>query len=117
MKKPFIFLAAILVFALIAAIITLTGGSDSKIQGPYQLTAASGTGSEMFKATVTDMTLEIKDDDTGELSMLGQTTPVAVNEKDSKISFDGGTNYASYVLDGKKLTVEGGGYRVIFKKK
>lgn len=116
MKKQYIFLAAILVFALVAVIITMTGGDKITLQGSYKLVDASGNNSEMFKATVKDASLLINDDSTGELSMLGQTTPVSVKEDESKISFDGGENYSAYTFDGKKLTVEGGGYKVVFKK-
>lgn len=116
-KRPFIFLGAILVFALIAAVLTLTGEDDPKIEGTYALVDASGTGSEMFKATVDDASLEISDDDTGTFKMLSQETPVKVNTEESKISFDGGTSYSAYTLDGKKLTIENGGYKAIFKRK
>lgn len=116
-KKPFIFLAAILVFALIAAIITLTGAGEPKIEGSYVLVNAAGTGSEMFKATVDDATLEIGSDNVGTFRMLGQETPVVVNTEESKISFDNGVSFTSYVLDGKKLTIDNNGYKAVFKRK
>jgi len=117
MKKPFIFLAAILVFALVVAIIAMVGDSSDDIVGTYVLKDASGSGSEMFKATVTDAELQIDSDHTGTFSMLGQTTPVIVNTEEGKISLDNGVNYAGYVFDGKKLTVEGNGNKLVFKKK
>lgn len=116
MKKPVIFLGAILIFAIIAAIIAFSGGSGNTIVGTYALKDASGTGSEMFKVTVGDASLVINDDNTGTLSMFDQETPVVVEPKGKKISFDGGENYTSYTLDGKKLTVEQGGYKLVFKK-
>ena len=117
MKKPMIFLGAILVFALVAAIIALTAGSRDNITGTYVLKGVSGSGSEMFKVSAGDVTLEIAADHTGTLSMMGQETPVTVNTDENKISFNGGTDYTPYVLDGGKLTVEHNGYKAVFKKK
>lgn len=117
MKKPIIFLAAIMVFAIIVTVIAFTGGADARLAGTYILKDASGSGSEMFKATVDDATLEIDADNTGTFSMLGQQTPVTVNPDEGKISFDGGASYTPYVFDGKKLTVEKSGYKAVFKKK
>lgn len=116
-NKPIIFIAAIAVFAIIIAVIAFSGKADDSIKGTYQLVDASGTGSEMFKTTVGDATLEIKADNTGTLSMFEQTTPVAVNTEDKKISFDGGENYTAYTYEKGKLTVEGGGYKAVFKKR
>lgn len=117
-NKPIIFIVAIAVFAIIVAIIAFSGKTDDPtLKGTYKLVDASGAGSEMFKATVGDATLEIKADNTGELRMFDQTTPVAVNPDDKKISFDGGENYTSYTFEKGKLTVEGGGYKAVFKKR
>ncbi len=117
MKKRITLIVAILVIAVVIILLAVSGAKSDRIEGTYILKDASGTASEMFKATVDDATLTINADDSGTFTMLGQETPVAVNEKESKISFDGGKNYSAYVLDGKKLTIEKDGYKVIFKKK
>ena len=117
-NKSIIFIIVIAVFAIVVAVIAFSGKTDDPtIKGTYKLVDASGAGSEMFKATVGDATLEIKADNTGELRMFDQTTPVAVNPDDKKISFDGGENYTAYTFEKGKLTVEGGGYKAVFKKR
>ncbi len=116
-NKSIIFIIAIAVFAIVIAVIAFSGKADDSIKGTYQMVDASGTGSEMFKATVGDATLEINADNTGTLGMFGQTTPVAVKPGEKKISFDGGENYTAYTFEKGKLTIEGGGYKVVFKKR
>lgn len=110
-------LGAAMVFLAIALIAVSSGAVSGDIKGRYVLVDASGTDSEMFKATCGEVTLVINDDNTGSLSMLGQETDVAVNTADSKISFDGGKNYTGYVMKDGKLFVENNGYRAVFKKK
>lgn len=116
-KKPIIILAAVIVFALVIVIIALSGGSDNALKGTFKLVDASGTDSEMFKATSGDVILEIKDDGSGTLTMLGQTTDVALDSENSKISFDGGLSYTTYVWKDGKLTIENNGNKAVFKKK
>ncbi len=117
MKKPVIFFAAIVAFTVIVLVIFLSGGDKVSIVGEYRLVDAAGDGNEMFKAQVTDMVLRIDADDTGSLSMLGQTTPVVINQEEKKISFNNGVGYTPYTLEGKKLTVERNGTKLVFKKK
>ena len=116
-NKPIVFLLAILVFVVIVIIVAANTKEVDSIEGTYSLVDASGTGSEMFKATAGDAVLEIRSDDTGTLSMFEQETPVVVKESEQRISFDGGKNYSSYTLVKKKLTVDNGGYKAVFKKK
>lgn len=115
-NKPIVFIAAIAVFLIIVCIIAFSEKTGESLEGAYKLVDASGTGSEMFKATVGDATLEIGADNTGELIMFGQKTPVAVNTEDKKISFDGGKNYSTYTFEKNKLTIESSGYKAVFKK-
>ena len=116
-KKPIVIFCAILLVAVIAVAIVLSAKPEETVVGTYKLVDASGTGSEMFKATVKEATLEIKSDYTGTLSMFDQETPVTVDQKEQKISFDGGVNYTTYKLESSKLTVENGGNKAVFKKK
>ena len=115
-NKPIIFLAAILVFVLVVSIIALSGKTSEPLSGTYKLVDASGSGSEIFKATVKDAKLVINSDNTGTLSMLGQETPVVVDTKEKKISFDGGANYSPYKFENNKLTIDNAGYKAVFKK-
>lgn len=116
MNKKLVIIGTVSVCIVLIVILLIVKGAGGGIAGSYKLADVSGTGSEMFKATVGDAVLEIASDDTGTFSMLDQKTPVVVNEKDKKISFDGGENYSSYTLEGKKLTVEKNGYKAVFKK-
>ncbi|MBR1533501.1 MAG: hypothetical protein IJ639_03990 [Ruminococcus sp.] len=116
-NKPMFIGLGVLIAVLIAAIILFSGKSDDSIPGTYSLVDASGTGSEMFKATVGDATLTINTDNTGTLSMFDQETPVVIDTHDKKISFDGGKSYSPYTFENKKLTVDNGGYKAVFKKK
>lgn len=116
-NKPIIFIALILVFVAVVAIIAFSGKTTTDtIEGTYKLVDASGAGSEMFKATVGDAKLVIGSDKTGALSMFDQETPVVVDVKDKKISFDGGKSYSQYKLENNKLTIENSGYKAVFKK-
>lgn len=115
-NKHIILIAVILILVLIVAFIALSGKANDSLAGTYQLVDASGTGSEMFKATVKDAKLVINSDDTGTLSMLDQETPVVIDEKEKKISFDGGRNYTQYKLEKNKLTIDNAGYKAVFKK-
>ena len=117
MKKQIILIAAAAIFVVIAAVLFFSGATESSLTGSYKLVDASGTGSEMFKATVDDAVLVINEDNTGTFSMSSQTTPVVVDAEHNKLSFDGGKNYTPYIVDGKKLTVEHNGYKAVFKKK
>ena len=117
MKKKIIIIAVIAIFALIVVFVAVKSASADRLDGTYILTDAAGTDSEMFKATSGEVKLVIDADNTGTLSMLGQTTAVAVNPDDMKISFDGGKNYSAYSVKDGKLTVENNGYKAVFKKK
>ena len=116
-KKQVVIFAAIALIAIIAIVIALTAKPADSLPGNYVLTDASGTDNEMFKTMQKDATLIINSDNTGTLKMFGQETPVAVDQKQKKISFDGGANYAPYRLENKKLTIENGGNKVVFTKK
>ena len=115
-KKQIIIFGAIVLIAVIAIAIVLSSGSKETITGTYRMVDASGSGSEMLKATVKDAKLEIRSDDTGTLTMFDQETPVTVDTKAQKISFDGGENYTPYKLESKKLTIENGGNKIVFRK-
>lgn len=107
-------LAAVFVLIIIGA---KSEPADDSIAGTYVLVDASGTGSEMAKTKILGAEMVINDDNTGTLSILDQETPVKINTKDKKISWDGGDQYSSYIFEKNKLTIDNGGYKAVFKKK
>ena len=116
-NKSLIFLAAILLFTVVVIVIALTSKPVESLAGTYQLVDASGSGNEMFEATAGDATLEIRPDNTGTFTMLGQQTAVVAEPQEKKISFNGGKDYSNYTYEKNKLTVENSGYKAVFKKK
>ncbi len=119
MDKKTILIVVAVVAVVLALVLIFANPFDKtkKMVGKYELVEVS-SGSltysgDQLKTLGMEITMEIKKDKTGTMTMMGETQEFKIEGKDFVI----GDDKAPYTFKDKKITLEQDGSKMVFEKK
>lgn len=89
---------------------------EKKLEGDYTFVEAEGSGAEIYNSLKEDIALTIDSSDVGTMTVSDYySTELKFNTDTGKVTIEGVS--VPYTFDGKTLTIEDSGGKMVFKKK